>query len=119
MVSGDFTPEGGYDCMKTILNLRNRPTAVFVSNDLMAVGALKACSSQYKVPEDISILGFDDMDFSRYLIPSLTTVRKCRNEMGSEGAKMLLCILDKKDLPERYKQIKTQLIKRESCKENK
>lgn len=116
IVRGGFTPESGYEAMENLLRSNYLPSAVFVSNDLMAVGAIKACNKNgYRVPDDISIVGFDDNDFSRYLIPSLTTVKKSRRSMGREGALMLLSILNSKDSESRFKEIKTELIIRESC----
>lgn len=116
IVQGGSTPESGYEAMESLLKTNPLPSAVFVSNDIMAVGALKACNQKgLRVPEDISIMGFDDMDFSKYLIPSLTTVRKPRRQMGREGALMLMDILNKKELKGKFKEIKTELVIRESC----
>ncbi len=114
-IQGSFTPESGFRAMEQLLKLQDRPTAVFSSNDLMAVGALKACSSYgVRVPEDVSIVGFDDMDFSQYLIPSLTTIRKSRKTMGSKGAMMLLDRLNKKEMTERFCKLEADLVLRES-----
>ena len=116
IVQGGFTPESGYEAMESLLKTDPLPSAVFVSNDLMAVGAIKACNQNgYRVPGDVSIIGFDDNDFSRYLIPSLSTVKKSRRSMGREGALMLLDIFRSKAFECRYKEIKTELIIRESC----
>ena len=120
IVRGGFSPESGFEAMEKLLAINPGPTAVFASNDLMAVGAIKACNSNnVKVPEDISILGFDDMDFSRYLIPSLTTVKKSRRSLGKEGAAMLFEMIDKKASGNLFKELTTELIIRESCAANK
>jgi len=116
IVRGGFSPESGFEAMEKLLETSPRPTAVFASNDLMAVGAIKACNSNnIRVPEDISIIGFDDMDFSRYLIPSLTTVNKSRRALGTEGARMLLEKIEKKSEDSLSKELTTNLIIRESC----
>ncbi|HHW47904.1 MAG TPA: LacI family transcriptional regulator [Clostridiaceae bacterium] len=114
---GGFTPDSGFEAMDSLLRLEDRPTAVFASNDLMAVGAMKACSRwNIKIPDDISILGFDDMDFSMYLSTSLSTVRKPRKLMGQKGASILLDILEKGQVSEKACILKTDLIIRESTK---
>lgn len=112
---GHFTPEGGFKAMSALLSLPEPPTAVFAANDLTAVGALKACAARgVSVPGDISVLGFDDMEFSQYLIPSLTTVAKNKREIGRAGGALMAAIMTgghcEPTLP-----IELKLIARESC----
>jgi LacI family transcriptional regulator, purine nucleotide synthesis repressor len=117
IVKGGFTPESGYMEMERLIKHEAPPTAVFVSNDLMAVGSIKACQQNgYRVPEDMSIIGFDDMEFSKYLIPSLTTVRKSRRTMGEQGAVMLLKLLSNRQIESKMIMLEAELILRESCK---
>lgn len=116
-VEGGFTPESGYKAMERLLKVDPHPTAVFTSNDLMAVGALKACNRfGIEVPRDISVIGFDDLDFSKYLIPSLNTVKKSRRAMGREGARILLDLISKKEVETKVHIIESELIIRESCR---
>ena len=117
IVKGGFTPESGYAAMEKLIKVDPPPTAVFVSNDLMAVGAMKACNQNgYRIPDDISVIGFDDMDFSKYLIPSLTTVRKSRRSMGEQGASMLLKLISKIQLESNISILETEFILRESSR---
>ena len=91
---GGFTSQGGYEAMQAILRLEHgspRPTAVFVCNDLMAIGALRAVhESGLRVPDDISIVGFDDIELSAYTSPPLTTVAQPKDDIGALAVEMLL-----------------------------
>ena len=83
--------QSGYDAMRRLLGLAERPTAVFCSTNDMAFGAMKACiEAGLKVPEHISLVGFDDNHFSAYLTPALTTVRRPIELISSEGATRLI-----------------------------
>lgn len=83
--------ESGFLAMKKLLELDNPPTAVFAANDLMAMGAINAIYSEgLKVPEDISIVGYDDIDLSKEFYPKLTTVSQPRNRVGKEAVKLLI-----------------------------
>jgi LacI family transcriptional regulator len=94
MVKGDFTIESGYNAMKKLLKLSIIPTAVFCSNDEMAVGAMKATfEAGLDVPRDISIMGFDGNRLGAYLRPTLTTVRRPIIEVSRKGAEKLLNII--------------------------
>jgi len=88
---GAYDLESGYNAMQNILDLENRPTAVFCSNDDMAFGAIKAIREVgLVVPDDISIVGFDNMDYTQFLTPALTTVQRPVEEMSRHGAEILL-----------------------------
>lgn len=85
------TAAGGQTGMHALLALQDRPTAVFCSNDLMAAGALKVCSLEnVKVPEEVSIVGCDDIELASLLIPSLTTIAIPARELGARAARLLL-----------------------------
>ncbi|WP_375711424.1 LacI family DNA-binding transcriptional regulator [Lentilactobacillus hilgardii] len=87
---GNYLPESGYLKMKEMLTASKIPTCIFVANDDMAIGAIQACNDLgFRVPEDISILGFDDMGYTKYLVPKLTTVKKPTNELVEEGVTAL------------------------------
>jgi LacI family transcriptional regulator len=88
---GDFFTESGYLRASELLALAPRPTALFMANDLMALGALKAVAEQgLKVPDDIAIAGVDDANFTSFLSPPLTTVHVPTIEAGKLGIEMLL-----------------------------
>lgn len=90
-VDGDFTAASGVRAAEKLLALRPRPTAIFAGNDLMAFGALSACTAGgLRVPEDISIVGFDDILLSEFTNPPLTTVGQPKTEAGRLAIAMLL-----------------------------
>jgi DNA-binding LacI/PurR family transcriptional regulator len=88
---GNHRPDGGYEAMRRILTAKNRPTAVLASNDLTAIGAMGAIFEQgLRVPEDISIIGFDDIQLSAYTAPPLTTVQVPHGEIAKAAVHALL-----------------------------
>lgn len=114
---GDFMESGGYHGAKYILSQPNPPTALFVGNDTMAVGAYKAASELgFKIPEDISIIGFDNAVFSQYLSPPLTTVEMPFAELGKRAATLLIESIEQKKQRGIVEKLKVNLIERESCK---
>jgi LacI family transcriptional regulator, repressor for deo operon, udp, cdd, tsx, nupC, and nupG len=83
--------EYGQQAMKKILNLKDRPTAVFAVSDLLAIGALKEINNNgLHVPNDIALVGFDNIDFSNMTHPTLTTISQPMYKMGTIAAKMLI-----------------------------
>lgn len=115
VVKGDGRVEGGEMAMRRLLEVRPRPTAVFCYNDLTAIGALKAAlRAGLRVPEELSIIGFDGLEEGTYVIPALTTVAQPRQQLGRLAAEMLLEILDGRPSPKRIL-LQGTLIERESC----
>jgi len=116
---GENDVAGGYQAMQAILRFPNRPTAVIAADDIMAVGGLKALiDSGIRVPEQISITGFDDIPLASYSIPSLTTVLHPIKEMGKLALSFLI---DKKENlqtnnQEKIIRIQPQLIIRHSTR---
>ena len=91
LARGDFTARGGYLAMQALLKHKPRPTAVFVCNDLMAFGALTAArEAGIVVPEQLSIVGFDDIDLAAFSAPPLTTVVQPKVRIGTLAAELLL-----------------------------
>lgn len=98
IIEGDFTKESGYHQMKKILQWKEKPTAIFFANDLMAIGAYKALYEMgYKVPDDISIIGHDDIEFSSYIIPPLTTMKLSEYNLGYYAADILIKSIENKE----------------------
>jgi DNA-binding LacI/PurR family transcriptional regulator len=90
MASGEYLAAKALNCPAP-----ERPTALICANDLMAIGAIAYCRQVgLRVPEDISVVGFDDLPFASLLTPSLTTVRQPAREMGIEAVKLLLSLVD-------------------------
>jgi len=113
--AGDFRREGGYQAMLNILNQENRPTAVICANNMMTLGALQAIyASKLHIPEDISIVGFDDMDWSTALHPPLSVIAQPTHEMGTIAAQLLLDRIKNPSQSYRHVILDTRLIVRES-----
>ncbi|MGV8979751.1 LacI family DNA-binding transcriptional regulator [Clostridium sp.] len=115
LVKGDFTINGGYQATKKLI-LKEKPTAIFSSNDSMVLGAYHAIAELgLKIPEDISVFGFDDIEASRYLNPALSTVKVTLLEMASIGVNSLITSIENNsNLPANYI-VPVELIERESC----
>ena len=89
--SGDFSIASGYDMMINALSTHDKIDAVFASNDYIAIGAMRAIEEKgFSIPEDISIIGFDDINFSKHLKPSLSTVAAPLYQEGKKAAEILL-----------------------------
>jgi LacI family transcriptional regulator len=83
VIGSDWTRSGGRDATKRLFELQAPPTAVFCANDLMALGALDACAARgLKVPDDVAVIGFDDMDAAALISPPLTTMSNPAYETG-------------------------------------
>lgn len=116
---GNFDEESGRQAMEALLSLGERPTAVFIASDMVAIGALRALREHgLQVPEDIAVVGFDDIATARYLTPALTTVHVPAFGLGWSAAELLIRIIEG-DLPnETQVRLETQLVVRESCGTN-
>lgn len=115
IVKGDFQYRSGYQAAYRLLSLADPPTAIFACNDLMAVGAISAGEQAgYRVPADLSIVGFDDVRLASFTNPPLTTVVQPKHEMGVLAATMLLERLQNRNLPPRRRLLKTELLVRQS-----
>ena len=113
---GDFSMESGYIMMKEILKLEDRPTAVFCGNDSIAMGAYKAIrENKLKIPEDISIIGFNDLKLSQYSIPPLTTIKIDTKLIAQETVNSLIELLEGKRDYHKKVFLPVELIERESC----
>ena len=95
VIEGDFMPSGGRACAGKLLALEDRPTAIFAASDQMAYGALEAAEEYgLRVPEDLSLIGFDDIPLSAHTRPTLTSVRQPFYEMGQRAIALLLSLLE-------------------------
>lgn len=102
IVHGDYKIEGGANCMESLLKKQNDFTAVACANDLMAIGALNFLKEKnIKVPKDISITGFDNIDMTNVTSPSITTVDQFTYELGWKAAELLVKILKKEEVTEK------------------
>ncbi|MDV4151644.1 LacI family DNA-binding transcriptional regulator [Clostridium sp. AL.422] len=114
---GNFTPDDGYALMKQALKLEKIPSAFFIASDPMAIGAYKAIQEEgYNIPNDISVVGFDDIATAQYLSPSLTTVKVFTDYMGETALDTLMeRIREERDLSKKIV-LPVKLIIRDSCK---
>jgi DNA-binding LacI/PurR family transcriptional regulator len=114
----DFKESGGFDAMRRLLELANPPTAVFCANNVMTIGALKALNAlDVAISEQISIIGFDDLDLASLLHSPLTVIDRPSEEQGAIAARLLLNRLENGTLapkPERTV-LPVRLIERRSC----
>jgi len=114
---GDYKIKGGITGAERLLKDNKDISAIFACNDLMAYGAYKTIRSfGYKIPEDISVVGFDDIQLSQILEPQLTTVRQPAYDMGLTAARMLIKLIEDKKLKKKIINFKPQLIIRQSTK---
>jgi len=90
-ITGNFEFGGGFEAMQKLLALKVRPPAVFICNDAMAVGAYQALyQAGLKVPEDIAVVGYDDIELARYMTPPLTTIHQPKDELGELAIDVLI-----------------------------
>lgn len=112
---GDFTIESGYQSMEEIFENADKPTAVFAASDKMAIGALNCClDNGLKVPKDISIAGFDDMELATAVRPQLTTIHQDQVQKGIKTAEILLEVMMREKKEVYNIQLPYSLIKRGS-----
>lgn len=114
LVQTEYSLSGGSKSIKTLLELPEPPTAVFCSNDYIALGAMKGAREMgLRLPEDLSIVGFDDMQTASYMVPALTTVRQPAYEMGRRAGELLLQLIEEPGNPVQD-MMDTKLVVRES-----
>ena len=113
---GDFTEPSGYAVVRALLALDPRPSAVFVGNDHMAIGVMGALADAgLRVPDDIAVAGFDDIEMARYLSPPLTTVRVDTFQLGERAVNRLLRRTSDGAGEPRHDVLPTTLVVRRSC----
>lgn len=116
-VPGRFTVEGGYAAAETLLDSGQPFSAIVSANDEMALGAIRALHERgLRVPDDISIVGFDDVHFAAYAMPPLTTVRQDFRLMAKHTIDYIIEMIEKPDVPLEQRVIVPQLIVRESTR---
>lgn len=116
VLHGDFFAEGGRIGAAQLLSLPEPPTAIFAGSDLQALGVYEEARRRgLRIPDDLSVVGFDDLSIAQYVTPPLTTVRQPHSEMAAEAVRMVLSMksADYPDPPTRM-ELATSLIVRES-----
>lgn len=112
---GGYTSKHGYRLMKELLKEIRRPTAIFAANDSLAVGCYRAIQeSGLRIPQDISVVGFNDISMAKYLAPPLTTVHVHMNFMGRKAVQMLAELIQQERRINIHVSVSAELIIRES-----
>lgn len=115
ITSGDFTTETGILCGRALLSLNDRPTAIFASNDQMAMGVYQVAEELgLRIPDDLSLVGFDNIPESKYL--GLTTVDQFISEMGYAATQMLIKVINEESFENQTFRMQTKLVIRNSCR---
>lgn len=112
---GDFYPESGQAAMRALLDLPDPPTGVVAASDLMAAGAIQAAAARgLRVPDDVAVVGFDDIQLAELLRPSLTTIRQDKQGLGAAAANALLQLIADPEAEAPVVTLPVELIVRES-----
>jgi LacI family transcriptional regulator len=116
IVAADYTTTTGIMATRELLALANPPTAIFASNDQMAMGVYQVAEERgISIPDELSVVGFDNITESKYI--GLTTVDQFISEMGYVATQMLIKLINGVPLDDRTYRMQTQLVTRSSCKE--
>jgi LacI family transcriptional regulator len=115
VVNGKFSKETAYEASKKILESKSLPSAIFCSDDYMAIGVMNRIKEiGLSVPKDISVIGFDDIELASYIKPSLTTIRQPIYDIGKRSAELLLDLIELRREPPIQELLDVELMVRES-----
>ncbi|EGR4156935.1 LacI family DNA-binding transcriptional regulator [Vibrio cholerae] len=121
IVESDFECEGGYQAFEKLYQRGKLPSALFVSNDMMAMGVIQAASQRgLRVPDDLSLIGYDDVHIAKFMTPALTTIHQPKYRLGKAAVDTLLYRLENPDTTAQVVQLEPTLVARSSvCSLNK
>ncbi|EHK9126493.1 substrate-binding domain-containing protein [Vibrio parahaemolyticus] len=115
IIESDFECEGGYQAFKKMAQRGALPSSIFVSNDMMAMGVINAANElSIKVPDDLSIIGYDDIHIAKFMSPSLTTIHQPKYRLGQAAVETLVRRLDDKSNEAQVVQLEPTLVVRNS-----
>jgi LacI family transcriptional regulator len=118
ILRGDYHAQSGMEITHFILGMNPRPTAIFALNDLMALGALRAAAEAgYSIPKDLAVVGYDNLEISRFTNPPLTTIAQPKKEVGAQAVNLLVDRISRKGGPPNRLILAPELIIRRSTKE--
>ena len=113
---GDFDPQSGYEQMNALLRLESPPSAVFVASDVVAFGAMAAIREHdLTIPDDIAIVGFDDVPFAKFAYPPLTTIHLPAADLARRSSEILFKLIKREQPTDRRVLLDTHLVVRRSC----
>lgn len=117
VAAGNFDSESGLKCARQLLDVKTPPTAIFACNDLMAIGAVRAVSENgLRIPEDMALVGFDNIELASYTVPALTTIDQREGLLGKTAGEMLIERIQTPSKEHHRVVIDNQLIIRESSR---
>lgn len=117
IVESDFECEGGYQAFKKMVERGPLPSSIFVSNDMMAMGVINAANELgIQIPEQLSIIGYDDIHIAKFMSPSLTTIHQPKYRLGQAAVETLICKLDEKSDEAQVVQLEPTLVERNSVR---
>ena len=112
----DWSYQGGYEAMGRLLAKAPKITALFAQNDQMAIGAMRALyEAGRKIPDDVAIVGYDDVPAAAYSQPPLTTIRQPMQQVGEVATRLLIELINDPDAGRKEVLLKTELIRRQTC----
>ena len=115
IVESDFECEGGYQAFKKMVQRGPLPSSIFVSNDMMAMGVINAANELgIKIPDDLSIIGYDDIHIAKFMSPSLTTIHQPKYRLGQAAVETLLTKLENHSKEPNVVQLEPTLVERNS-----
>lgn len=113
IIEADFECEGGFEAFNKMLAKGRLPSAIFVCNDMMAMGVINAANAKgIRIPEDISIIGYDDIHIAKFMSPSLTTIHQPKYRLGKAAVEALLNRLEKGATDAQVVQLEPTLVER-------
>ncbi|EHZ7429405.1 substrate-binding domain-containing protein [Vibrio cholerae] len=117
IVESDFECEGGYQAFEKLYQRGKLPSALFVSNDMMAMGVIQAASQRgLRVPDDLSLIGYDDVHIAKFMTPALTTIHQPKYRLGKAAVDTLLYRLENPDATAQVVQLEPTLVVRNSVR---
>lgn len=115
LVHSDFTSQGGFNAFQQLLALPERPSAIFASNDLMAIGGICAANQAgVRIPQQLSVIGYDDIALASFSTPPLTTIAQPKHDIGNATAQVLVDRINHPDAPLRREMLTSHLVVRQS-----
>lgn len=116
IIKGEFNKDIAFENSAKLFIKKKKPDAIICSDDYMAIGVIdRIIKEGFRVPQDFSVIGFDDIEIASYINPALTTIRQPLHELGVRAASILLNIINKRNVNTVHEFLEVELIKRDSC----